>query len=345
MARTTLVPPLRVTADSACRRGYQMFRKRCALVESGAYLHQFGLAGAIPARATGARRSAPSSRSSAQAISANSPATIAPTTRYAAVARPAGTSCFCSRWRISTSRTNGRGEARRRGHRGRRDGPVAGHVDRHAHQRVAGVDAHAAPSSRRAPGTARSCDRRRGAPRSSRPDHAAAALPRGDVGEVGVLQARRPGSPGSWRRPRARRRIGASRQASRSRRVGPGGGDRQPPARSPPPAPRTPPAPPGWRRRPSRAVRLRARPPSAGRAPRRRSRPARRRRRPSAGPRRRPRPSSDPFHGSGIQTWLQPHSAARPTVPIRAPASAPVATGEREPARANAASTSSASTR
>jgi hypothetical protein len=33
VARTTLVPPLRVTADSACRRGYQMFRKRCELIE------------------------------------------------------------------------------------------------------------------------------------------------------------------------------------------------------------------------------------------------------------------------------------------------------------------------
>ena len=50
--------------------------------------------------------------------------------------------------------------------------------------------------------------------------------------------------------------------------------------------------------------------------------------------------SSEAVQGSGIQTWLQPHSAASPIVPIRTPATAPVATGERAPAPAKAASTS-----
>ena len=54
--------------------------------------------------------------------------------------------------------------------------------------------------------------------------------------------------------------------------------------------------------------------------------------------------SSESFHGIGIQTCDHAHSAARPTVPIRAPAIAPFTTGLRPPARANTASTSSAST-
>ena len=55
--------------------------------------------------------------------------------------------------------------------------------------------------------------------------------------------------------------------------------------------------------------------------------------------------SSEPVQGIGIQIWLQPHSAASPIVPIRTPARAPVATGERPLERRNTASTISASTR
>ncbi len=54
---------------------------------------------------------------------------------------------------------------------------------------------------------------------------------------------------------------------------------------------------------------------------------------------------SDAPHGMGIHTLLQPHSTARPTVPMRTPASAPSATGERGRELRKTASTSSASTR
>ena len=54
--------------------------------------------------------------------------------------------------------------------------------------------------------------------------------------------------------------------------------------------------------------------------------------------------SSESFHGIGIQMCDQAHSAARPTVPISTPAIAPFTTGLRPPARANTASTRSAST-
>ena len=43
--------------------------------------------------------------------------------------------------------------------------------------------------------------------------------------------------------------------------------------------------------------------------------------------------SSESFHGIGIQTCDQAHSAARPIVPISAPAIAPFTTGLRPPAR------------
>ena len=48
--------------------------------------------------------------------------------------------------------------------------------------------------------------------------------------------------------------------------------------------------------------------------------------------------------GSGIQTCDQPHSAARPTVPISAPAVRPKASGRRVDTTSAAASTQSAST-
>jgi alkylation response protein AidB-like acyl-CoA dehydrogenase len=54
--------------------------------------------------------------------------------------------------------------------------------------------------------------------------------------------------------------------------------------------------------------------------------------------------SSASSHGIGIQMWVHAHSAARPTVPMPSPAIAPFTTGLRPPARANTASTISAST-
>lgn len=55
--------------------------------------------------------------------------------------------------------------------------------------------------------------------------------------------------------------------------------------------------------------------------------------------------SSDVVHGNGIHTWLHAHSAAKPTVPTAAPATAPNVSCRRVVSAQAAPSTTSASTR
>ena len=51
-----------------------------------------------------------------------------------------------------------------------------------------------------------------------------------------------------------------------------------------------------------------------------------------------------PGQGSGIQSWDQPHSAARPTVPIPTPARSPKRSGRRVETKRATPSTITAST-
>ena len=136
------------------------------------------------------------------------------------------------------------------------------------------------------------------------------ALPGEDLEPLVVARrARRIELDGDVRRARRRRASGRWRRACRRRRCA-GAGRRAPRGRRRPPARRR-----AARSRAGRRARSRASRGSGSCARRGRCRPA-----PAARARTTAGTSIDAGHGWGIQTWLQPHSAARPTRPDAQPA-------------------------